>query len=672
MNMAACADGYAIGATHVRQPEIQGLRAIAVLAVIWAHAGLPGLPGGFTGVDVFFVISGFLITRLLLRELESSGGIDLLAFWARRARRLLPNACAALVGTLLLALFVFPGYSPERLVSETTFAALEVVNFLFAKRAVDYFQAGGPSSPLLHFWSLSVEEQFYFLWPLVLAGIGLLWRAKRRSRIVLALCLIWCASFVANIVISFTEQPTAYFSTGTRCWQLATGALLAASWQGIERLPNALRGAMAWGGLAAIAVGMAAISEGASYPGWLALLPTLGTAAIIAGFGAASKDGALRWGLSSQPAQWIGERSYSWYLWHWPLLALPRIAYPEIPHIEMFAIPASLVVACAAYAWIEVPFRHGRNLAGSSRTTLAHAAVALCAVIAVGQAYQPALYLVDRQGVLRAAQIDAVIAEQSQAVKNKCQLGRKRLRQPDCLYGDTSAPRRAVLFGDSHAMHWFEPLNIAAKQTKWQLQVWTKSGCPASDVTLNYSGQIYSTCDEWREAMMTRLTGPGRPDLVVISQAAAYAPTVYDVDARTFLSASQGKKALQEGLGKNLRRLLAAGVRVAVIHDIPTADKNYRACLARSEQCTRPRGASVAEPPLSQDMHLEFAGRITALDFTDSLCDAAVCSVVRDGIVAYHDPDHLTVKYAATFAPQMAALLRGLDEGSPVTTASTR
>ena len=314
MTAVAYADGCAIDPVRVRQgafqPEIQGLRAISVLAVIWAHAGLPGLPGGFTGVDVFFVISGFLITRLLLKEMEATGRIDLLGFWTRRVRRLLPNAYATLIGTLLLALFLFPGYSPGHLVRDVIFAALEIANFRFAARAVDYFQSEGAASPALHFWSLNVEEQFYLFWPLLLTGIGLLWREHRRRLIILALVLIWCASFSASAVITFTEQPIAYFSTGTRCWQLATGALLAAGWRSIEQLPQLLRVIMAWGGLSAILFGMAAIDDRALYPGFLALLPALGAAALIAGFDAAKPEGLLRQGLSSRLMQWIGERSY--------------------------------------------------------------------------------------------------------------------------------------------------------------------------------------------------------------------------------------------------------------------------------------------------------------------------------------------------------------------------
>ena len=288
---AAAMDRASTRARHF-QPEIQGLRAISVLAVIWAHAELPGLPSGFTGVDVFFVISGFLITRLLLTELEQTGHIDLLAFWARRSRRLLPNALATLIATLIIAAFLFPGYDLTRLRRDVICAAFEVINFRFAGSHTDYFNTDVAASPLLHFWSLSVEEQFYAIWPLLVVGAGLACRRGRHCAVVL-LALIWCASFAASLILTTADQPVAYFHTGTRCWQLATGGLIAAGWQSVELLPGQLRAAMASLGLAAISAGFVLL-DGIGYPGVSALLPTIGAAALLIGFEAAPASGNLR------------------------------------------------------------------------------------------------------------------------------------------------------------------------------------------------------------------------------------------------------------------------------------------------------------------------------------------------------------------------------------------
>src|SRR5688572_5752126 len=207
ISFADIRDGAAVRSEQHFQPEIQGMRALSVLAVIWAHARIPGLPGGFTGVDVFFVISGFLLTRLLLSEMRRTGRIDLLAFWARRARRLLPNAFAALIGTVLLALFLFPGYEPGKLARDIMFAALEFANFHFANGSVDYFQSEAATSPVLHFWSLSVEEQFYMAWPPVLLGLGLYFRHDLLRAVLVALAVVWCVSFAASLYITYDEQP---------------------------------------------------------------------------------------------------------------------------------------------------------------------------------------------------------------------------------------------------------------------------------------------------------------------------------------------------------------------------------------------------------------------------------------------------------------------------------
>jgi peptidoglycan/LPS O-acetylase OafA/YrhL len=663
MSSVAYADGSAMEGTRIHagqfQPEIQGLRAISVLAVIWTHAGLPGLPGGFTGVDVFFVISGFLITRLLLTEIARNDQIDLLAFWSRRARRLLPNACAALIGTLLLALLLFPGYNPQRLASEITYAALEVANFHFAGKAIDYFQTDSPASPVLHFWSLSVEEQFYLCWPLLLAGICLLGRRNRSGRIVLALGLIWCASFAASLVLTPISQPIAYFGTGTRCWQLATGALLAAGWPQIERLPSAMRCAIAWLGVGAILFGLVMIDDGAFYPGAWALLPALGAGALMAGFGATEPAGLLRRSLSAPVMQWIGARSYSWYLWHWPLLALPRATFPDTPYIAEIAIPVSLAIACLAYHWIETPLRQSRVLAAAPLATLAGAAAMLGLVISAGYAYPPALFLVDARLAARAAQIDAASRDLSQASREGCFLNQVRSDQPPCVYGDTAGRRRVVLFGHSHADHWFAPLNAAAKQAGWQLLSWTKTNCSCASISQHLGGRYYLACDQWREEVLGRMTQTEIPDLVVLSDRIYYAKKdFYDPATGRYLSAEEGEVAWREGFRKTIGRLIAAGARVLVIGDIPRADKDYQACLLTGKICATPRTRALAFPPADAEVAREFGDHVTFADFNDRICDRTSCPAIRDGVIVYRDNSHLTATYAASFAPQLTELLR--------------
>jgi peptidoglycan/LPS O-acetylase OafA/YrhL len=631
------------------QPEIQGLRAFAVLVVVCAHAGLAGFAGGFIGVDVFFVISGFLITQLLLAEFAETGRIDLLAFWARRARRLLPNAYACLLGTLLLALLLFPGYDPASLAREVGFSALQYVNYYFADKAVDYFQSDTPASPVLHFWSLAVEEQFYAVWPLLLLGIGAAFKNGFLRAATILLVLAWGISFVASVLLTESNQPLAYFSLGTRCWQLATGGLLAVGWSRVEQLPSALRLLMAWLGAAAVVAGVFLIAEGPGYPGLPALIPTLGTAAVLAGFGGAPSGGVLRRALCLPLMQWLGARSYSWYLWHWPLLALPRIAYPESASIEIVAIPLSLAIGGLAYRWIEMPARYGRFLPARPLPTLAAAVAGLALVTVCTHLYKPALMVTAPALAARYRLLETAATEQTDAEKDKCHLGRKRETQSDCLYGNTSGARSMALFGDSHAVHWFEPVNAAAKQMGWQLRAWSKSICPSADLLMAVDGRPYTSCRRWYETRMERLTGPDGPDLVVLSNATEYGNSVLDPLTGAALTGGEEENVIRQGFRSTISKLLKAGVAVVVIRDVPYADDNYRTCFIAGGDCTMPQARALRRPDAAAAVALEFAGQVQLIDFTDIFCPGEECAIARDGMMVYRDRTHLSSAYARTF-----------------------
>jgi peptidoglycan/LPS O-acetylase OafA/YrhL len=648
------------------QPEIQGMRALSVLAVVWAHGRLPGLPGGFTGVDVFFVISGFLITRLLLAEMTRTGRIDLLAFWARRARRLLPNAFAALIGTVLLALFLFPGYSPGQLAREIMSAAIQLANFHFANDMIDYFQSENAASPVLHFWSLSVEEQFYMVWPPVLLGIGLYFGQNRGRAAIILLSLVWCASFAASFYITYDEQPFAYFSTWTRCWQLATGGLLAAGWQRVEQFPSRLRAAFAWLGLTAILVGIALLDEGFAYPGGWALLPTLGAAALIAGFGAASPACLLRRGLSAPVMQWIGERSYSWYLWHWPLLTLPRITYgDDVPYIELIAVPASFAIACAAYSWIETPIRKGKVFAVRPLPTLAAAGAGLAVVIAAGYLHMPALFLKDPEQANKVLLVEAASKDVPPHYKHKCHQRQKPKDQGQCLYGDTAAKRRIALFGDSHAAHWFAGLDPAAKQSGWALHVSTKAACPFADVVvLGKYSDPYTECREWREHNLAKLVGSSRPDIVILSNyLSIYYQRLVDPASGRRLTPEQARETLKSGARKTIERLLAAGIDVVLIRDTPQANRNYQRCfIVNKSGCARPRKQALPPADVEDMVAQEFAGRVKLFDFTDAICSGAECPITKDGVIVYRDSHHLTASFSTSLAPHMLRMLESFTQ----------
>ena len=362
------------------RPDLEGLRGVAILLVLLFHAGIPWAGGGFVGVDVFFVLSGFLITGLLLRERVRTGRIDLAAFYARRARRILPAAAVVLAATLGLSLLILGPVDLKRVAGDAVACALFAGNLRFAANAMDYFTAAQTPSPFLHYWSLGVEEQFYLLWPalLIVATRG----GRPRLGAGIALGAATAASFVASFVLTDIAASWAFYSLPTRAWQLALGGLLAVTlvWQ--RRLPDRAVAIVGWAGLAAVVASLVVIDPSAPYPGVAALLPTLGTAAVILSGARPGSPGAL---LVVRPLRFLGRISYSLYLIHWPLLVLPAAGLPvgqALPIEERIALALLAVgLAAASYRFVEEPIHRGRRIALPARSTLAVAGATIAATV---------------------------------------------------------------------------------------------------------------------------------------------------------------------------------------------------------------------------------------------------------------------------------------------------
>jgi peptidoglycan/LPS O-acetylase OafA/YrhL len=322
------------------RPDLEGLRGIAVALVVLFHARLLGAVGGFIGVDAFYVLSGFLITGLLLRELATNGRLDLVAFYGRRARRILPAATVAIVVILIAAAFIVAPLDLPAVAADATASGLFVGNVLFAFRATDYFAASTPS-PFLHYWSLGVEEQFYLVWPLLLLFA---FRARRLSLVVLAVCVL---SFALSIVLTGVQAPWAFYGLPTRAWQLALGALLALHGPALARIPSAPIAIGGWLGIALVGVAAAVLDPTTGYPGFAALLPTTAVALVILGGGRRGGPGRL---LAVAPLRLLGRISFSLYLYHWPGLVLGSVVLGELsPDLRWSLV--GLSIAAAATSW---------------------------------------------------------------------------------------------------------------------------------------------------------------------------------------------------------------------------------------------------------------------------------------------------------------------------------
>lgn len=358
------------GATSAFRPDIEGLRAIAVLLVVVYHARLGPFHGGLVGVDVFFVLSGFLITSLLIRELQTSSRISMIGFWARRAKRLLPASSVTVITTLLVARWMLAPLEFRSLGHDALAAAGFVINIVFMRRGNDYFAADsvGPS-PLLHFWSLALEEQFYLVWPLLIALAARARRSLRAIGILIAVVVV--VSFGAGVWYTKRSPITAFYVLPTRAWELGVGALLAVAESQLDRIKHAACVLLGWAGLAGVIVSSLVINDRTPFPGVAALLPVLSTAALIAA-GSTSARFTPTPVLSFAPLQWIGKRSYAIYLWHWPAYALATARWGTLDNGQAaLTMGVAIAIAAVSYSLIENPIRRDPWLAGRPLRPLA-------------------------------------------------------------------------------------------------------------------------------------------------------------------------------------------------------------------------------------------------------------------------------------------------------------
>lgn len=672
-------------ATRYR-PDIEGMRALAIVAVLLCHAGIGFAAGGYVGVDVFFVISGFLITRLLLGELDASGTVSLPRFYARRIRRLLPLSAVLLAVVAALSFVIFSPVRADEVSRDIVSCATFTVNWRFAAQSVDYFAQGNETSPVQHLWSLAIEEQFYLVWPTLLLAVTWFWRRRGRSPrapLGVALVVILVASFLYNLHYTSDQPAAAYFSTFGRAWELGLGAALALL--GDLRLRRLAAVALGWVGLAAIVYATLTFTAATRFPGDAALVPTLGAAALLlAGTAERQARAAPATILSLSPVRYVGRISYSWYLWHWPFLIFAAAIWgPLSPLAGLAVVGAAWFPTALGHVAIEEPFRRAKGLVRFPARALGLGLG--CTAIAVGAALllvglQPTFKTAPRKDVRGALVLrsDKAPEKTAEAIRPNplhawsdrglefsrgCLVGVEGTNSDKCLFGDPHGKRTMILFGDSHAMMYFPPLEGIAKRNHWRLIALNKAECTPAlvEVRSMIADREYSQCDVWREGALERIEAAAPGSIVVVASDTAYVP--YGPDGEELHGKAAGE-AMEAGYIATLKRLHEAGMRTVVMTDAPAAPDEIPACVSEHlhqlEDCSFPDSRG-----WNQEFEVRAAHRAPGahlISLIAEICPDGTCRAVIGNALTYRDDSHLSATFARTLRPWIERGLRRGDD----------
>ncbi len=662
--------------------DLQGVRAVAVVAVLLFHVWPTVFRGGFVGVDVFFVISGFLITSLLAAEIKQKGKVDLLQFWARRLMRLLPAATVVLLASLAGALVFLPRTEFINSAHHVFASALYVENWALVAQSVDYWATGQAPSPVQHYWSLSIEEQFYFVWPPVVALTAFVssfgWLSFRKAAA--AVIAVILAGSLALSVLPGLDAGDAYFKTTTRAWELALGGLIAILWSKIS-ITGWLRAALGWLGLTLVTLAILFINEQMRFPGHIALVPTLGAALLLI-------SGDARWSpyrmLALKPVAYVGDISYAVYLWHWPIVIFSRPLGEDAGKAAnpLLIMGLTFALAIATKYLVEDPFRHGRlsfHLRSSTRARgILKAFIAALLMIGITAGLAAALEVrqirineellqqnfassIKDPNYPGAAALDArwpAKVPPDMPLRPNPQIAETdmRYRYRDCMnmgkvceFGNAQGKTTVVLAGDSHAMHYAPALETIAKKQNWKLLVMVKVACPLGDFPLYSEGKYRGDCDLWRSKLLKWIVD-AKPDYVITSGGLQ---GVYG-----------GLPPLEkqiEGYRRLWQKILGDRARMIVIRDNPLIKLNpgkwleVPPCLSwhpkNPERCNKPRELTLDSMKDAMVLAAKEQPRTTTIDLTPWLCTKDSCPAVIGNVVVYRDAHHLTETYVNTLAP---------------------
>ncbi|HEX8932838.1 MAG TPA: acyltransferase family protein, partial [Pseudonocardiaceae bacterium] len=682
----------------------------------------------------------FLITGLLWQELATTGTVRLARFYGARARRLLPAGITVLAVAVVASAWWLPPLRARSGLVDALASAVYVGSYRFALRGTDYLAADGSASPFQHYWSLGVEEQFYLLWPALL--IGAVWIARhahtlpgrggthRRvapgppvTPVLLAMLGVALVSLMVSLHWTYTAGPWAFFSLPSRAWELAIGGLIALSAPLWRQLPSVLAALAGWAGLVLIVLACVRLGSSTAYPGVAALLPVLGTALVIAG-GCALPHHGVDLALSQRPLRQLGRYSYSWYLWHWPVLVFAPVVTGHAPGLGLRAVAVALSAGLAVLTThiVEDPIRFAtclrhcpaRSLLVGGATTAIGLAATLLAFLAVpipvgsgAPAHAPRLSTAaasptpsaqsDRRitphlDVLPSplqeltAQVQAIVAastdteavpsnltpsladaavDKALPFRDGCLLTWIAIRQGSCAYGDTTSATTVALIGDSHATQWFPTLEHIAQQRQWRLEAFTKTTCPPLvDLPIHspYLGREYTECEQWRTRILERIQVE-RPALVILGMSRRY--------AQDFHFTTYGPQWLT-GLTRTVAQIHATGATVLVLGPIPDPLTSVPTCLSAhldaASACAPDRTSALNATGITAEQAATAAGGGYYADLTSLFCTPSRCPVIAANNLVFRDDNHLTTSYAHWLAPVISAHIDNATAANPTHT----